>query len=51
MGSIKKEDAKKIVDLLKELHILTAEYTGKITLHITQGTTAGIQFDHMIKPK
>ena len=41
---------KKLVDMLEDLRILAGNYTGKLTLHLTEGTVAGIQYDHMIRP-
>lgn len=48
---VKKEELKKVIDILKDACILTREYTGKVTLHITQGTISGIQLDQMIRPR
>ena len=45
-----KADMKKLVDMLEDLRILAGNYTGKLTLHLTEGTVAGIQYDHMIRP-
>lgn len=47
----KKDDMKKIVDMLTRLGILMPNYTGKLTLHFSEGTIAGIQYDTMLRPK
>lgn len=49
--TIKKEDTKKIVDILKNLCILQDGYTGKIILHFSQGSVNGIQYDYMLSTK
>jgi dUTPase len=44
-----KPNLKIIVDILQNVGIVDSEYTGKLTLHITQGTISGIQVDKMIR--
>lgn len=47
----KKDDMKKLVDILRDACIVSPDYSGKVTLHFHMGQIAGLQLDTMIKPR
>ena len=47
---IKKDDLKRVVDILKSANMIQPNYTGNLVLHVNQGHIVSVKYEFTVHP-